>query len=137
MLLSLVHPGKGSWTRAYPLRTRSRNSCVGRWSSCTQSTSGANNVRNRSRAGARAGQRSVSQMLQVMSERRVGTISVLHGPLEPPWPYLPSRPDLAFRGLALETFLAGDLASFFGRVSVKSKACLRHAASALASFAFA
>src|SRR5574342_345821 len=74
MLLSFVHPGNGSWTRAYPLRTRSRNSCVGRCNSCTHSTSGVNSVRNLSRAGARAGQRSVSQMLQVMIERRVGTI---------------------------------------------------------------
>lgn len=33
------------------------------------------------------------------------------------------RPHLAFRALALEAFLAGDFAAFFGRVSVKSSAC--------------
>ncbi len=34
------------------------------------------------------------------------------------------RPQFAFRGVALETaFLTGDFAAFFGRVSVKSRAC--------------
>src|SRR4030095_8423638 len=74
MFPSFVQPEKGSLTRSCSFNTRSRNSCVGRCSSCTQSTSGVKSERNLSNAGARAGQRSVSQRLQVMNESRDGTI---------------------------------------------------------------